>query len=165
MIMKEYDDDNDSIIEFKKWFAANANLDMEIECPCCSQLVKIYKRDLDWSMIAFLIAIVKLSKIENKVEFRHNQICDYAKNNLGIFPTNYALTKKWDLVLSPKNGYYCLSPIGYRFLNNEITLPSFLIIYNNVIIQKSKTLINVFDVDKEKVNKYIIKNRNKSDNE
>lgn len=121
-----------------------------VDCPCCGQFVKQYKRKFNSSMAYALIIIYKLH-IKHGFEKWVKMNQEIA--NLGIPSSNveYAKLRHWNLLEERGNsdeskrtsGNWRITKTGIRFFLNQITIPSHVFIYNNKIQGYSKTQTTV----------------------
>lgn len=108
-----------------------------VACPCCNQFVKMYKRKLNSSMAYALMIMYRFHKKKGSLRFvKMNE--EVAK--LGIPSSNieYPKLKYWDLVEEMENhdetkkcsGFWRLTKKGYDFIQEKITVPSHVYVYN-----------------------------------
>jgi hypothetical protein len=124
-------------------FSGNPN---ELTCPCCGAKDKIYKRQFDNTYVDFLISLVHLFKNEFKGQnsIHYSKVIEKCQNEFNRRITDYALIEKWHL-LDNENGFIKLSPNGFKFMLNEISIPEILYIRNNVIIKESANRVFIKD--------------------
>lgn len=91
------------------------NWEQGVECPCCTQFVKLYHRKLNTGVTLFLIGLYKLDP--NGGEYFHaKQVLE----KIGGFTTSrdYAILEHWKLIEAMPNdgdeskrtsGYWCLT--------------------------------------------------------
>jgi hypothetical protein len=112
-----------------------------IECPCCTQFVKLYKRKITSSMAYALILLYRYFEANPDQEWVHMN--DYL-NTLDIpFPVksgDNAKLRYWDLLEekpeqrddgSNRAGYWKLTELGREFVEGEITVRSHAKVFNS----------------------------------
>jgi hypothetical protein len=104
-----------------------------VRCPCCDQNAKVYRRTIHAGMAAQLIRIYKagLNAPDGWVSvdeiYSHGASGDYAK------------LRFWGLVESKDkrgpddnaSGYWRVTPRGDDFVNERISVPAHVLVYNN----------------------------------
>lgn len=120
-------------------------------CPCCGKYVKAYKRKLNAGMARALIIIYKLTKNGNSIHVQDR----FTKLGLRATTMDYAYLEKWNLIQSHvTNGYWSITQLGKEFVEDDIDLPDYCLVYNTKVYHWSDTLINIdtalteeFDID------------------
>ena len=120
-----------------------------IACPCCEQRVKLYRRSLNSSMAAMLIA---LSRINNGSRWTYieewREKSDISINGGG----DYGKLAYWNLVesmpVAPEldkgsSGQWKITKKGMEFGSGNIRVPSHVLIYNNTIMGFSDKLVDI----------------------
>lgn len=126
------------------------NFQKGMNCPCCGQFVKLYKRKLNKTMVYALTIIYKLHKEHGFDKyFKMNE--EIAKMNIPSSNIEYAKLNYWGLLEEKENtdyskktsGYWRLTSTGIDFLENKIDVPTHVFIYNNKVqgFSKEKTFI------------------------
>jgi len=111
-----------------------AHLDDGVECPCCKQLVKLYKRPFNHNMAAFLCRLVVLSGPErNWVDIKE----------MPLRGGDYAKVRYWGFVeLAPKDpndtakrtsGLWRPTYKGVKFAENKLRVPKRVHLYNKEV--------------------------------
>lgn len=105
-----------------------------IDCPCCGQLVKLYKRKLNSNMAYVLIQIFHSGK-----DFIH--VKDYLRENNIKNTHDWTLLKHWGLIqeraclpeeTGKKNsGFWRITKVGVWFVLGESEVSKHILIYNN----------------------------------
>lgn len=103
-------------------------------CPCCGQLVKIYKRIIYSSMAYDLTFLYKLSKKNNNTEYFH--VKDFCKKTRG---GDNAKMVFWGLIEELPNtddakknsGYWRITKKGKDFVENKISIQKAILCYNS----------------------------------
>jgi len=109
------------------------NWDKGTGCPCCGQLVKLYKRKLNSGMAITLFRIYQYNG------FNPVHVKDFLKDNKLRNNHDWTLLKHWGLLKEEYNededkkhsGVYHLTQRGVYFLTTKLTLPKHILIYNN----------------------------------
>lgn len=111
-------------------------------CPICGHYVKLYKRKLTSSMAHGLVLIYRYFMFHPGEEWVH--IENLFKNISGI-PSVFhdtAVLRHWGLLEkkegerddgNPDVGYYRITEKGKQFVNNEITVSKYVLLYNNEV--------------------------------
>lgn len=136
----------DKIEEAKQYL--RDNWEDGIECPCCHQNVKLYKRKINTGMCLFLIELYKLNQQEQKSYFAGDIL-----NNIksGTKSLDYSVMKWWGLIISEKNydetkkrsGYWILTEKGHNFIDGIISIPEKVLLYNNKRIGFGEDFITI----------------------
>jgi len=109
-------------------------------CPCCGQLVKIYRRKLYGQMAYQLILLYKMGG-----GFHHIK----KLGNPAAGGGDFAKLRYWGLVVEKPNpndpskrtsGYWCITLKGIQFVEGNINLPTHCNIYNGQVKTFSTTL-------------------------
>jgi hypothetical protein len=108
-----------------------AQLDDGVTCPCCGQLAKVYKRQINGQMARVLIMMHKASPDGGEVHL----------------PTLYrgADTAKlayWELIKEREEprpdggraGWWCVTDKGRAFINGRIAVPQYARVYNGQLL-------------------------------
>lgn len=120
------------------------------DCPCCHQFAKIYKRPFNKSMAYVLILIARYFRSAHPEEWLHvpSYIAEVVASNprrAAAVRGDWAKMKLWGLLEekpgeradgSPRVGYYRLTPLGRRFVDREVKIPSHIYIYNAEALQR-----------------------------
>jgi hypothetical protein len=113
-----------------------------MQCPCCLQFAKIYKRKLNSSMARGLITLYRFAKAHPDQEalhipsiFRDKKVCS---SNDG------ALLRHWGLIVSTggirkdgskRVGHYHLTPLGVKFALKSAAVPAYAVLFNEELIR------------------------------
>ncbi len=132
------------------------NIDKGADCPCCMRLVKRYKYSLNSGSCRSLIILYRANK-QSDGDWVHIQKY-FASFGLNANGMNYILLKWWGLIeqqlknddkTKRASGYWRITDKGKLFVECGISLPKYVLIYDNRIFGKSKHLVDI----KEVVNK------------
>jgi hypothetical protein len=124
-----------------------------VECPCCGQFCKLYKRALNSSMARFLIWIVRTVDTETWVDWRD------APASV-VHGGDYGKLKHWDLIENMVNhnptqrtsGMWKPTPKGVSFVQRRIRIPKQVFIYDNTVIGFSKENVDIVSALGKKFN-------------
>lgn len=123
------------------------NFEKGVDCPCCGQFVKRYKRKLNSGMSRTLIALYKAegkNPVNVKAFLRENNI----QNN-----HDWTLLRYWKLLIEHENddpdkkssGVWSITNKGIGFLMNKVKVPSHILLFDNKFIGYSPTETDVVD--------------------
>lgn len=102
-----------------------------VQCPCCGQKVKRYKRKLNSSMTRNLISLV----LRNRVLGTHVHVSELADRNV----TDFAQLRRWQLIAETvvdedgkkNSGYWTPTELAKDFVYGRVVVPKYAYIYNN----------------------------------
>lgn len=113
-----------------------ANFEKGVECPCCGQHVKMYKRKLNSGMALFLMGLYKLTCKSMPMFYSNKQIME--KMNINTSSLDYSVMKHFDLIaprvseLGKKDsGYWMITAKGVRFAAGHDSINKHVFLYNN----------------------------------
>lgn len=107
-----------------------------VECPCCTQLVKAYKRKLNSGMAQTLVLMLKWT-----VPGEYIHVETYLRENKIHSCHDWALLRHWGLIQSapkdadsdlPNSGVWKLTQQGVLFGIDSILVPKHVLTFNNV---------------------------------
>lgn len=135
-----------TIQEAKDFLRKSVDDNKGVSCPCCGQLVKVYRRKLTSSMARALIAMYSY-QATGPWEAVHVTNFDLPAFRGG----DWAKTRLWGLSEEIPNkdtkkrtsGYWRLTEKGRQFVRGEISIPSHKIIYNGKMIGESEEKISI----------------------
>lgn len=125
------------------------NWEQGVECPCCTQYVKLYHRKLNTGITLFLIGLYKLcGPTENY--FHAKQVLE----KIGGFTTSrdYAILEHWGLIKAKPNeedpskrtsGYWALTEKGFDFVIGAKPVMSHVKLFNNKFYGFTGKMISV----------------------
>lgn len=125
------------------------NVEKGVDCPCCNQFAKVYKRRINVVMSRTLIRLYHL--------YQQNPLYHHVKEIVsGISDTgtnDFSKLLYWGLieekVKDPTNtktrtsGYWRISQKGIDFVLNKISVPSYCYVYNGEAYQFSDEYTNI----------------------
>jgi hypothetical protein len=134
--------------EAKAW--VEANRDEGVNCPCCGQLCKNYKRPLNAPMARSLIWLVRrsLPKAEGWVDLRTEAPLFVQQSR------ELAKLAHWELIEEKAvesargartSGIWRPTERGVRFAKGEIALASHVVLYDNNILEFSEKPTTIRD--------------------
>ena len=120
------------------------NFKKGVNCPCCGQFVKLYKRKLNSGMAIALFHIYKQGSWIN--------VKDYMRKN--SLPNNHdwTLLRYWGLIeesadkvdeSKKNNGVWRITEKGAKFIEKKITVNSHILLYNNKFTGYSDTSTDI----------------------
>ena len=122
------------------------------KCPACGQNVKEYKRKLNSSMAYGLIIIYRIHKLKGFDKgIKMNE--EIAKMKIPSSNIEYSKLAYWGLVEEEENddpkkktsGLWKITKKGISFVNNRMTLPKYVFIYNTKVKGSSDDKISISD--------------------
>lgn len=130
-----------------------------VDCPCCSQRVKLYRRNITSSMAAGLIVLYK-HKTEDPNGWVH--IPSLVKQN-HLLTGDFAKLKYWGLIVpkdeirddgSNRNGYYKITTDGRLFVEGRLQVEKYKFIFNKKVYDTGEVqeLIDIHAALKNKFN-------------
>jgi len=108
-----------------------------VECPCCGQLCKLYRRKLNSAMAASLIYLVRIHLRKAFGEWTHvNELPILQGRHAG---GDFAKLAYWGMILAAPNddpdkrcsGLWKASEHGVAFARNQIRVPRFVYIFDD----------------------------------
>jgi len=114
-----------------------------IECPCCGQYAKVYRRKLNSGMAEWLLWLVKQSRVASWVDIRDSSVRggDYGKL------THWGLIQHMANVDPAKrgSGFWRPTDKGIAFAERRVSVPSHVFLYNNQVIGFSDSPCSIVD--------------------
>lgn len=129
-----------------------------VECPCCGQLAKVYKRKLNSAMGFVLLLLHRRKGDENEWVHVPSFINAKVRNPAvaAAIRGDWAKLVHWGLIDaldgqradgSKRIGYYRITPKGRRFANNQIKVSKHIWIYNGEPTDDSdEEMVSILDV-------------------
>jgi hypothetical protein len=115
-----------------------------LSCPCCKQFVKLYKRQIYASLAKGLIT---LYKINHDGKTWVHVPSEFNKRSMSDSMGDFAKAKAWGLVDEKANeddpektnsGYWRINQKGIDYIFNKITIPKYIVFYNQKAYLKMK---------------------------
>lgn len=125
--------------EAKDWL--RARFEEGAECPCCTQLVKLYKRKLNSNMGAAMIALYQADLVHPK-HWIH--LKNYLLQRKRYFSDAPAL-RHWQLIEEkppdlddgkPRAGYYRITDLGRQFVMGQVSVIKHTYQYNKRLLRR-----------------------------
>lgn len=113
------------------------NYERGVNCPCCGQFVKKYKRSVYARIAKYLINLYHLNKHDSSKYFSVDEIKvkgdgDFAKllywNLIEEMPKNETDTHK------RTSGFWRITPLGKDFVENKIKISKYALVYNSKLL-------------------------------
>ena len=139
------------------------NMEKGMDCPCCTQYVKLYKRSMTASMACALIYVYRYFERHGYGEPLHvGQYLNALDLPGPVRSTgDFAKLRFWGLVEyvegtredgSNRNGYFYLTQEGKAFVEGRLHVPRRVYIFNNKCYGKDTDTITIQDALKNKFN-------------
>lgn len=146
--------ENTSTISEAKTYL-RANFEEGLECPCCGQFVKLYKRRITSAQAIALIRFYNKT-LETGIEWHHVTEFGEAAFRGGDF----AKLRYWGLIEesfnhdgSKKNsGYWKITQRGIRFITGQRNITKYIHIYNDVVRGHSEEEVSIYQALGNKFN-------------
>jgi hypothetical protein len=128
-----------------------------VECPCCGQLARLYRRKLNSQMARFLCRLFAATIDNPRAEWFH--VRDFLEETGHKASSDGSYLAHWKLVEpkplrpgSPSSGFWRITQAGMEFARGNITVASHAFIFNgrcdgfaSTQISIHKALDNKFD--------------------
>lgn len=123
-----------------------------VDCPCCRQFVKLYKRKLHSSMAVTLIRIFKYYQ-EGSADGSLTEIHvkEYLRRNKFKNAHDWMLLRYWKLIepikqekeTTNRNGYWRITELGRSFVLGSVKVPASVFIYNSRLYGSDEKLTDI----------------------
>lgn len=125
----------DTLQEAKKYL--RDNWQNGVDCPCCGQFVKRYRRQINSSMSRVLIDLYHFRSANGPVAYLHvpKFLAEHSRPQVN----DYTKLTAWEL-LEPKrgdredgskrNGYWRITEKGLAFVEHRLEVPKYALMYN-----------------------------------
>jgi len=123
-----------------------------VKCPCCNQLVKLYKRKLDSAMAFGLVEMYRIHREKGNRDWLHIPT-EFTKRQLNNSNAQISKLKYWGLIYEKPNnensakrtsGYWRISGYGIQFIFKKILVPKYVYIFNQEKYgQSDDTMVNI----------------------
>jgi len=116
-----------------------------VECPCCGQNVKLYKRSIHPSMA---YALIKFYGYSCKYGFGKYYFLQAAVGEKANMIADFSKLRHWGLVVhknemredgSRRNGYFMITTKEIDFVNKNLKVPKYVYLYNNIEVNNKDT--------------------------
>ena len=127
-----------TINEGKEYLARHR--DSGAQCPCCSQLVRVYKRKLHAEMCGYLYGLYTLcAKIDRHYTTQEIIQASGHLNRMGV-TSNGTLLQHWGLIekidisnnAGAPAGSYRITPTGVMFMEDKLKVPCCVLLLNGI---------------------------------
>ena len=128
------------------------NFEKGVVCPCCRQFVKLYKRKINAVMSRTLI---RLYHLDQDKPYFHHHVKEIVKDISDTGTNDFSKLLYWGLIEEKKkdpkisktrtSGFWIITEKGKQFVECTLKVPSYVLVYNNVVLEYSKDLINIED--------------------
>lgn len=114
-----------------------------IDCPCCDQRVMVYKRRISSGTVRRLAKLLKAHRKTKQPWVHHTKVDSRGGD--------FAKLRHWGLIKEMPNfshekrtsGFWKITPKGMDFLWNRVSVPTYVYIKNNKIMEWSKQKTNI----------------------
>lgn len=115
-----------------------------IKCPCCTQLVKVYKRKLNRHM-AVALAHIYVFYRDGRSEWLH--VPTYLTERKANPTNEVGLLRHWGLLEEATEkqrpdgakhaGYYRITPLGHEFVRDVVAVPKYIYLFDETLLGRS----------------------------
>lgn len=122
------------------------------KCPCCDQVVKLYKRKLDSAMVHGLVEMYRIHREKGNRDWLHIPT-EFTKRQINNSNAQISKLKYWNLIYEKPNdadeskrtsGYWRISGYGIQFIFKKILMPKYVYIFNQKKYGSSDdTMVNI----------------------
>ena len=122
----------------KDWLFLLENIEDGRHCPCCGQFVKAYRRKLRANHVRFLRQLVeKTSSAEPWIHYK----------TLRFAGRDYNYLQHFGLAESKPGGFWRATSLGHSFLSGSVSVPEWLLIYDNQVFSRSERPVFIFECE------------------
>ena len=118
-------------------------------CPCCGRYTKIYRRNINSGMAKFLKALYNLNQI-NEMPYSANDVLKSMVSPARSL--DYGVLVHFGVIKKVSTNNYQITEIGKQFVEGKISVPKFVYLQNNVLVDKTGKCY-FKDAQKEKFSK------------
>lgn len=129
------------ILEAKQFLKDNAR--KGVDCPCCGQFVKIYKRKFNSGMARSAIYAYKIqSKLPPSVEYFH-AVQEFSELKQNASTLEFSKLAYWGLVKAKPNknnphkkdsGLWKLTEKGWQFVDGYLQIKQYVFVFNSKVL-------------------------------
>jgi hypothetical protein len=139
-----------SLDEAKELIRKHAN--EGITCPCCNRFTKVYKRaitsSMAWALIMFYGEAKKIAKNinANTIDcYIHVENFFKASSCPASIRGDFTKLKYWGIIACSEQhkGCYTLTRKGVQFVFGELSIPSYVLVYDDKIYGVSESLVSI----------------------
>jgi hypothetical protein len=143
-------EDSQTIGEAKEMIFEEETFEKGSECPCCGQMVRLYKRQPYYAQAIALINLFNLDR--NEPGYYH--ITNIEKGIKKSGGGDFAKLKVFGLIVEQENdntkkrtsGMWAITDKGRKFALKQISIPKFARIYNKKYYDTSDEYVNITDL-------------------
>jgi hypothetical protein len=138
---REFEPDAD-LESARQWL--RDNFESGAICPCCTRLVKLYKRKLSSGMARTLLIVYRAFQANRELVWL--DVTDYLKQRKVIAAnSNTALLRHWGLLEqapetredgSSRTGLYRITGLGIQFARGEVDVIRHIYMYNDQVLKR-----------------------------
>lgn len=135
-------DDDASLGEVREWL--RSAFEEGAYCPCCTRLVKLYKRKLSSGMARTLVIVYRAFQSDSTLVWL--DVTEYLKQRKVIAAnSNTALLRHWGLLEqapetrddgSSRTGLYRITGLGIQFARGEVDVVKHIYMYNDQVLNR-----------------------------
>lgn len=120
-----------------------------VECPCCKQFAKTYKRKLNSGMARTLVVCYPMFRDHPG---RYLDVVNYCATKHNFVAGDHGKLVAWGLLEkrpgprkdgSSRNSHYRLTPLGAEFVLNRQRVPKYFYFYNGQALDHSNKTISI----------------------
>ena len=113
--------------------------DEGVDCPCCDQFAKIYRRKLNSSMARSLVHVYRFFAANDDWLHAPSYLTERKVNATNDF----GLLRHWGLVVhrgamrddgSDRDGFYKITDLGQQFVEGGVAIPKFIYLYSQQLL-------------------------------
>jgi len=106
-------------------------------CPCCGQFVKAYRRRIRGNHARFLIDVAR--KTTDDEPWIHYRKCVFGGRDYNYL-RHFGLAE-----MQERRGLWRVTDLGKDFILDRATVPEWIAVYNNKVLDKSKGSVSIRD--------------------
>lgn len=135
-----------TIEEAKEYLRESVGEGIAVQCPCCTQNVKLYQRKITSSMGYAMIML------RSELGFVHMEDFLKKKNCPSSIRGDVSKLRFWGLLEPGDTGYYRVTPLGRNFVDGKYKVMKFVHLFNNKMYRESGDLVSIKEVLRDKFN-------------
>ena len=124
------------------------DLSKGVKCPCCDQWAKLYRRHITSSMAHALILMYRyFAANPNDDDLHVARFLVLRKRSSDVAGGDVIKLRHWGLIERGKRvGHYRLTVRGRQFVRGRSTVPKFIYLFNNTVMNTSPDTIVIQDI-------------------
>lgn len=132
-----------------------------VACPCCGQLVKLYRRTIYWGMAKGLIQLYHLHRAQEG--YYHLRDLKTTSKRSVYDLSDFSKLKHWGLIYpcpvndNPKtksSGLWHITDKGIEFVEDRLRLPKYAYVFNDTVYDRGGELVGIRDALGEEFDYY-----------